>query len=353
MTHHMVLHSILLHSIVRWLDFVGMIVLVGGIVFRYLVFQPGLTASDLAKEEMDSLGKKTERYNRAVIAISFLLLIMTLLVDFVLRSQMISKRPLFELPSIFYVILFKTHFGWVWMIKFILLVSLGMIGWQKRPLRGISLGLSGLFCLTYTLSGHAANRSDFSPDVLADWFHLLAVSAWIGGLIQMRLLMPRLLISLNDETAHRLLTRMLGRFSTLAGICVGILIPAGVLSVRLRGVTLDSLTETPYGRILAVKLLVVLPVLGLGALSRYYILPNLRSIKPPFLGNLLLSFLRNIGRILRLDSPGRNKRIKVFLVSSIQSQFFLFITVEFLLAMGVLLFAAILTQTPPPHQMGP
>ena len=116
--------------------------------------------------------------------------------------------------------------------------------------------------LTISLQSHAAALG--SPlAILLDWAHLSAMSAWLGGLLPLFLLLRS--TSLPPGV-------LVPRFSRLALVCVAVLALTGMYSAIIHVGTLDALTQTTYGWALIVKAgffgtLVVLGAINLVALS--------------------------------------------------------------------------------------
>jgi copper transport protein len=116
--------------------------------------------------------------------------------------------------------------------------------------------------LTISLQSHAAALG--SPlAILLDWAHLSAMSAWLGGLLPLFLLLRS--TSLPPGV-------LVPRFSRLALVCVAVLALTGMYSAIIHVGTLDALTQTTYGWALIVKvgffgLLVLLGAINLLALS--------------------------------------------------------------------------------------
>lgn len=252
----MIPSHILPHSLVQGADLVGMILLMGGLVFRTLVVFP-----------LPGQASSLERL------LPFLLLLIGLS-DLWLRSQMISGQPLAELWSFLPAVLFKSHFGKVWMVRTFLLCLLGVtsiIKTQERIKEGLAITAGAFLLLTASLSGHAADSGDFSLAVLVDWLHFLAVSAWTGGLLFLALFLRRGIL---PPISPALITSV-KRFSTLAGGCVALILATGSYQIWHRVGSFEALLQTPYGQLLLVKLVIVLILLGLGAINRYHILPKL------------------------------------------------------------------------------
>lgn len=176
------------------------------------------------------------------------------------------------------------------------------------PLAGVGL-MAG-----FAITAHASGRGILA--VIADVVHLLAAASWLGGLVA-------LLLSLRTMPAPdrpRLAQILVPRFSTLAGISLGVLVGTGVFSATLHLPTLRAFAATPYGRTLLIKLLLVLPWAALGAINHFVLRPRLAA------GNSHPTVLR---RFLRL------------------------VTGEVGLGVIVLLVVAVLTITPPPKGSTP
>ncbi len=213
-------------------------------------------------------------------ALSLILVIMC--VGFVHQSMMMSRRSLGELGPFFWPILTRTHLGHVVIAQMLLWIGLALV-WSRRrvdgegPVRrsGLLLGLGALFCLTQSLTGHAADQGNWSMDVLADWLHLLAVSFWAGGLAPLAVLVPALM-KRTEPAARALLIRTLERFSPMAMTCVLVLVSAGLFSAFQRGVTLTAPFASTYGELVTLKAALTAVAVVLGGVSRFVVLPGLR-----------------------------------------------------------------------------
>jgi putative copper resistance protein D len=250
------MHShLLLHSLVQGADLVVMILLAGGLVFRVLV-----------------LSTPSQRPSRFERCLPFLLLIIAL-ADLTIRAQMITGRHGSELWPALPTVLLKTHFGSVWMARISLL---GLLGFTSMFPKNERLGLAACALLlgTSSLSGHAADSGSLSLAVLLDWLHLLAVSAWVGGLLYLALLLRRWIASYKPEVDPLALITSVERFSTLAAASVAVILATGSYQIWQRVGSLAALLHTEYGQTLLVKLVLVLFLLVLGAFNRYVICPR-------------------------------------------------------------------------------
>jgi putative copper export protein len=326
-----------LHASVRWLDFVGLTTLLGGLAFRLLVVRPTL----LSCEEFDSF----ERRSRMVEAVSIVLLVLTTIGDLILRTLTMSG-PAAGLGGALPLVLRKTHYGSVWISRMVLVVFLATAWLLRRPgpsrsawsTWGSLLG-AALIALTTTLSGHAADWGDVTLPVLMDWLHLLAISNWTGGLFSLGFVLHHsLLPPVKEEMQHRLASIVM-RFSRMAAYCAAGFFATGFYNAWIQVTSLSPLFTTPYGWTLLAKLSLVLLIVTMAALNRYYFLSLLggRSGAPDRL------IVRVIGRFtgtLLAEKVGKDGE-------KIRQQFFLSVRLEWLVAVGALACTALLTQLPP------
>ncbi|WP_082016776.1 copper resistance D family protein [Cupriavidus sp. IDO] len=223
--------------------------------------------------------------------------------ELIRRTMEMSGRPLAEVGLVLPQVLSQTHFGRVWLLRPVGLLVLWS-GWCARPRLGspvitaVMLAAACLFAASRSLSGHAADWGDITLPELMDWSHLLAVSLWGGSLIGLTLTGFRSLTVAADER-RQFVAAMVRRWSTLAGVALTVVALTGIYNAWLELQHFEALWQTAYGRILLLKLSLVLIIVVLGASNRYLGIPSLRvwaggssdSAKPSGLLATTLSFL--------------------------------------------------------------
>lgn len=135
-----------------------------------------------------------------------------------------------------------------------------LVGFAVPRLRPAAFALPVALAAYPALSGHAAASGNWTGAALAaDWVHVLAAGTWMGALGVL------LAIGRDPATSRSLLVRHLGAFSLLARGSVAALVLTGAFAswLHLAGVT--SLWTHAYGRVLALKLLLVGGLLAMGA----------------------------------------------------------------------------------------
>jgi putative copper export protein len=85
------------------------------------------------------------------------------------------------------------------------------------------LGCAAVIVITRSASGHAADLGDMTFPELMDWLHLMAVSAWGGGLLALSAVILTTAVTSSNQ-GRVLIADLARRFSTLAGIALGTLV---------------------------------------------------------------------------------------------------------------------------------
>ena len=94
--------------------------------------------------------------------------------------------------------------------------------------------------------------------------------------------------SSSRPSARVLLAATVGRFSTLAGAAIALVLASGVIQAVIGMSAFDELLDTAYGRAVLVKLALLLAIVGFGWLNRARLLPRLRSATTPGAAGVLL-----------------------------------------------------------------
>ena len=164
------------------------------------------------------------------------------------------------------IVIGEMPFGRVWSGRLaigaalILLLALGRDGKVPAALAAVFLGSIALTGHTQLRGGTVGVLHTFSDAV-----HLLGAGAWLGGLIGLALL-------LRSSSAP---AAAVGRFSRMAYWAVGALVISGVVNSALLVGRVEALATTPYGRLLSLKLLLFLAMLGFAAVNRLSLSPQL------------------------------------------------------------------------------
>jgi putative copper resistance protein D len=181
-------------------------------------------------------------------------------------------------------LLLETQGGHVWLARHGLLVVLAGFVLARpdtsgRPdwlaVRGEAALLAMAALMLGGIAGHAAAvDSGTALAVAADGLHLLATGAWVGALPPLALLL-RAAARDGGADARPYAVIAVRRFSWLALSAVLVLAVTGLWNTRVHAGTVAGVVGTPYGRLLLVKLGLLVPILALAATSRRVLLPAL------------------------------------------------------------------------------
>jgi copper transport protein len=138
---------------------------------------------------------------------------------------------------------------------------------RRATLWGIG-AVGALAMLVHAQAGHGNAGSAWRPfHLLEQWAHMVAVGAWIGGLVWL-LLALREKDGLDRSYAIR-------AFSRMAAYGLGVVVITGLLRAFTEVGSFHALVTTSYGDALLIKLGLVCVIVGLAALNRYRYVPAL------------------------------------------------------------------------------
>lgn len=284
--------------VVRWIYFLSLALGIGGLAFRLLVLRGPLSA-------------RAEKRFFVITGIGVVTTIDVGIAAFILRAEDALQLPFSRLLYGDLSPIAHSRFGTAFIamtLGFALVAALLFLAWLTD--RAVLLWPAFLLAVTFasglSLSGHSALDAGSSwKSQLADWAHLSAACIWIGGLVQLAVVVWPLMPE-GRRTAFL-------AFSRLATVCVGILLLAGVYLSILRLPQLNDLWTTGYGQVLLVKIGLVTLAFAWGGVHKLLVAPALA----------------------RGQEGGRLRRSLVG---------------ESMVGMAVLLVAAVLVDTNPPAQ---
>jgi copper transport protein len=145
----------------------------------------------------------------------------------------------------------------------------GGLGARVDAWRLVLVGVAaGVTMLLHVLVGHAAGPSPLRTVNLAvQWLHLLAVGAWIGGLVW-------LLAGLRGRDRAEQVGSAV-RFSKLAAPVLGLVAITGLSRALHLAGGWQGLIDSGYGRLLDLKVALFCGLVALGAVNRFRIVPAL------------------------------------------------------------------------------
>jgi copper transport protein len=255
--------------VVRWLYFLALALVAGGLGFRVLIVR-------------GPLPPLAERRFYWLAGIGALGAIEVGILAFILRAEDALQLPF---GPFFYgdlSPLVATRFGTAFVamtLGFALVTAFIFLAWltDRTVLLWPAFLLAIGFASGLSLSGHSAVDSGSSwLSELADWAHLAAASLWVGGLVQLAFVVW--------PAAPELRRRSFLRFSKLATVLIAVLLSAGIYLSVLRLPRVSDLWSAGYGQVLLVKLALVSLALLWGAAHHFLVRPGLERGAPLFAG---------------------------------------------------------------------
>lgn len=262
-------------AVIRWLGSLSAATLLGALLFRLLVLAPAAEALGVEPSLLTAWETGLRRLTWASWAVLPIAMLEGLTLQLALVSPDSSPATL---RATLGQLLFGTRLGLVWLARLTITVGLGLtLMWLGRGGRHgadwLGVGLGAGLLLTSSLSSHSAAGGVLAT--AANWLHLVAMAAWVGGLASLALVVPAGLRALPAAMRGRLLVGQLARFSVLALAGVGVLGVTGLIQAWLHVGSLGALRETLYGLSLLAKLTLVIPLLLLGAANLLVLRPRL------------------------------------------------------------------------------
>jgi putative copper resistance protein D len=174
--------------------------------------------------------------------------------------------------------LFDTSFGHAWCSH--LLLALLLVALSALPPRYEFAGATATIALLTLVGlgwvGHAAMESGEVglAHKINQMVHLAAAGLWLGGLVPLGMLLRRALAA-NGAPLLPLARLALPHFSQMGYAAVALLALTGVVNSALLVGGFAALAETPYGRLLLVKIALFAAMVALALLNRFRLLPRL------------------------------------------------------------------------------
>jgi copper transport protein len=289
---------------IRWLNYLGLTGLVGGLTFLLVVWRPSRTRlkahiGDVLDHVCIQIESRAQWF--------FLACLLTLLLGWIsflsYQASSASASPVWQIiqNGALMTLLLQSRFGTLWLIRLGFLVGaciLWLLLYHNKRKKGsqktlpwlILLAGIGVMCTNSLISHAAAHRAAWIL-VPADLLHLASTSIWIGGLFCLVLVLPvalQLLVPGKGDRTH-FFAAIIPRFTVVAMISVAILAATGIVQTLFLlnvlsafsngdyGEVFSATLGSEYGRALTIKSAVFLVLIGFGAFNAFRISPRMQQ----------------------------------------------------------------------------
>lgn len=214
-----------------------------------------------------------------------------------------SGRPVLDALRFVPDLAFDTRTGQLVAIRALVLGVAAIAALSSRvwstaawPVLAASVAAMGLLAA----SGHAWTADQRALAWSADLGHQLAAGTWVGGA-------AALLVGLRATTAP---SRLANRFSTTALVAAIIVALTGTASALINTGSLDAITSTTYGRLVAAKVAGFAILVTFGWMNRRHLVPLVERATAPLLRSLRWEVIAAVGvlavtAVLIDQPPGR------------------------------------------------
>jgi len=258
----------------RLLQFVAVIVVFGCGAFRLY----GL-GTDTGTTSVHALSTFDDWFWRVATAGAIVVLLSAVSLMLATTANMAGTVAAALDPDRISKVMLGTSFGrvWCWHVFFALLLIgaclVPRVSWRMPAILVLSL----LLLVSLGWVGHALEGEGTARLVhqINQMVHLLAAGLWLGGLVPLAWLLRR--ARPPSGKAWILVARdVVPRFSQMGYVAVALLAATGLLNTLLLVGSSRALVGTPYGRLLALKILLFLAIVAVALFNRFRLLPRLR-----------------------------------------------------------------------------
>lgn len=273
---------------VRWLLFTGILLVIGAVAFRYAVL------GFLGRRERARTGRKERSESAMLVAarsraagigfVASLLVAVAVVLRLIAQSYaMHGPDQVWNAPLVS-TMLGRTVWGWGWILQVAgVAVAAGGLTAARRGTRAAwPIAAIGAVMLAFTpaLSGHAASAPRLTAlAVLADGFHVVGASGWLGSLLMLVAVGIPVALGMEEAARGPAVADFVNAFSPTALVFAGLTASTGVFAAWLHLGTVPALWQTSYGKTLLVKLAILSVVAGTGAYNWLRVKPSLGNVE--------------------------------------------------------------------------
>jgi len=268
------------YLIARFAYFTGLMLLIGGAVYRLAVFAPVLRTIPEGRREMAEV-REGHRATQ-IFTLAAVLLLGGGWIALTRQGSEVAGVSFWEafnhrgpVGSALQATRFGRVFGRGIDVAAVLVVLIAAASGIVRRSRTAALviGLPAAALAVWAvvvpgLSGHAGDPGKGVPTVIVDALHLAAAAVWIGGVAQLVWVTPHATRGLTGEAQSAVRSAIVRRFSAIALGCVVVVAVTGLARALWEVSAVSQIWTTGYGQTLITKTLLFAGLIGLGYRNR-------------------------------------------------------------------------------------
>lgn len=293
-------------AVARAVQYGAIALAVGAFVFLMLPWLGGLRDVAGAGREWQETSESFVARTGVVFAVAVAAGLVSGGAGIVLQGQTASGGSVLDAmsPSVVRQVV-ETHFGSIWGARLLVWLALGGVlllayrrkvvpvlkpatlssaglalprGFGSSTYLGAIVVLLALLAVSPAVAGHADAQNPTALLLPSTTLHVVAMSVWVGGLAMLVFVLRGAMKPLELVGRGRLLASVLVRFSTIAGLCVAVVLLTGIVQSLVYVRNLDNLLHTEYGQLLLAKIAVFVVLIAIGGYNRQRSVPRLRTI---------------------------------------------------------------------------
>jgi copper transport protein len=268
------------YLIARFFYFAGLLLLVGGVVYRVVSYQP--VASSVAGESGRLMGLRERHRANQVLALSAVMVLAGGWIALTRQGAQVAGVSFWEafdhrgpVASALQATRFGREFGRGIDVTavFTILVALAYAavpaGRRLVVALAVPAAAAGVWALAAPgISGHAGDPGRGPLVIALDAVHTASAAIWIGGLVQLLVVTPHATRGLSEAQRAEVRSAIAHRFSRTATVAVAVLAASGGLRALWELSAVSQLWTTSYGQTLVAKTLLLAATLALASRSR-------------------------------------------------------------------------------------
>jgi len=268
----------------RWIVYLAATVIIGGLIFELLVSVP-VTYSESSRESWHAVGVAISSKWRMFSWIAFVILLLALLSQLIQQASVLNEVSAFQVDTeMINGVISDSSWGVFWLYRLVAVLVIGgflfvrqrLFAGDGNEITGDSViaqlsavvGLAFLALISVSSHNAAAPLEIKTFATTTDFIHLASATVWLGGIAYLVIAIPELKSKLVHDDFVQVLRQTISRFTPIALVSGFVLVATGTFATYMQ-VTEPVAMRTPYGWVLALKLVFIVPLIVLAGINGF------------------------------------------------------------------------------------